>query len=128
MLSSFVALLIIYLHNKNIDVPNHQNSSENILIIFLIPVLDMIRLFFERLLKRKNPGIGDSNHLHHFLINKLSLYKTLGIYLIIINMPILISLSTRVNKLLIILCTILIYFFLIIHYKPTKKFMTKNGS
>ena len=71
MLSSFVALLIIYLHNQNIDMPNYRNSSENILIIFLIPVLDMIRLFFERLSKRKNPGIGDSNHLHHFLISKI---------------------------------------------------------
>ena len=118
MLSSFVALLIIYLHNQNIDMPNYRNSSENILIIFLIPVLDMIRLFFERLSKRKNPGVGDSNHLHHFLISKLSLYKTLIIYLTIINIPILISLNTRINKPLIILGTILIYFFLIIYYKP----------
>ncbi len=121
MLSSFVALLIIYLHNQNIDLPNHRNSSESILIIFLIPVLDMIRLFFQRLSKRKNPGIGDSNHLHHFLINKLPLYKTLIIYFTIINIPILISLSTRVSKPLIILGTILIYFFLIIYYKPHAK-------
>ena len=118
MLSSLVAFLIIYLHNKNIDIPRPENSSENILIIFLIPVLDMVRLFFQRLSKRKNPGIGDSNHLHHYLIKKLSLNKTLIIYVAVMNTPILISLNTTINKMIIILCTILIYFFLIIYYKP----------
>ena len=118
MLSSIVAFLIIYLHNKNIDIPRPRNSSENILIIFLIPVLDMIRLFFQRLSKRKNPGIGDSNHLHHYLIKKLSLNRTLILYMAVMNIPILISLNTTINKMIIILCTILIYFFLIIYYKP----------
>ena len=118
MLSSLVAFLIIYLHNKNIDIPRPRNSSENILIIFLIPVLDMVRLFFQRLSKRKNPGIGDSNHLHHYLIKKFSLNKTLILYMAVMHIPILISLNTKINKMIIILITILIYFFLIIYYKP----------
>ena len=54
MLSSFIAFLIIYLHNTNIDMPDSINSSETILIVLIIPVLDMIRLLFERLFKKKS--------------------------------------------------------------------------
>ena len=44
MLSSLIAFLIIYLY-KNINLPSHKNSAENILILFIIPVIDMVRLF-----------------------------------------------------------------------------------
>ena len=47
MLSSLIAFLIIYLYNRNINLPSHKNSAENILILFIIPVIDMVRLFFK---------------------------------------------------------------------------------
>ncbi len=121
MLSSFIAFLIIYLHNKNIDMPNSENSSETILIILIVPVLDMIRLLFERLSKKKNPGIGDNNHLHHYLIKKHSMLKALFAYFLLINIPILISFYSPINKLIIIIFIILIYFFLIFYYKTILK-------
>ena len=52
MLSSFIAILIIWLHNKNISHPASGASAEIILIIFILPVIDMLRLIFERLLKK----------------------------------------------------------------------------
>ena len=119
MLSSFIAFLIIYLHNKNISYPNHLNNSETLIIILIIPVLDMIRLFFERLFQKKNPGIGDNNHLHHYLVKILSTKKALLVYFLFMNLPILLTLNTSINKLGIIICTILIYFFLIIYYKSS---------
>ena len=121
MLSSFVALLIIKLNNQSIDDPSHQRSAESILILFLIPGLDMIRLFIERLIKKKNPTKGDKNHFHHYLINQFSLTKTLLIYLSLVILPILISLYTDVNKILLILGIVLIYFLFIFKYKNTKK-------
>ena len=116
MLSSFVAFMIIYLHNKNIFIPNHLNNSETLVIILIIPVLDMIRLFFKRLFEKKNPGIGDNNHLHHYLVKKLPIKKALFSYFLLMNTPILLALNTSINKLVIIFFTILIYFFLIIYY------------
>ena len=121
MLSSFVAFLVISLHNQNIapDVsnPTSQNSSESIFILFIIPVLDMLRLFFERLINRKNPAMGDNNHLHHYLIKKFSIKKALIIYFLGVNIPIIMSLYTSINKLYIITSIILIYFTFIFYYK-----------
>ena len=48
MFSAFIAFLTIYLHNLNIENPRFQISSETLAIIFLIPIIDMLRLFFER--------------------------------------------------------------------------------
>ena len=121
MLSGFVAFLVIYLHNKNIDIPKHYNSSETLFIIFIIPILDMIRLFFTRLVNKKNPGIGDNNHFHHYLIKRMPIFYALSLYFSLINIPILISLYSSINKFFIIAVTILIYFVLIILYKPSLK-------
>jgi UDP-GlcNAc:undecaprenyl-phosphate/decaprenyl-phosphate GlcNAc-1-phosphate transferase len=117
MLSSFLAFLVINLHNQNIDSPTQQNSSESIFILFIIPVMDMIRLFFERLMNKKNPGIGDNKHLHHYLISKFTSKQALIIYFLTVNIPIIMSLYTSVNKIYIIIMTILIYIFFLFYYK-----------
>tara|TARA_X000001036_G_scaffold438226_1_gene485504 strand:+ start:1307 stop:2332 length:1026 start_codon:yes stop_codon:yes gene_type:complete len=122
MLSSFIALLIIYLHNENIHLPNHKNSAENILIIFLVPVLDMVRLFFERIFNKIKPSTADKNHLHHYLIDKYSKKGALLCYFSIVNIPILISLNYSINKLYIIGVVFLIYFLFIYTYKSSKKY------
>ena len=49
MLASFIALLTIYLNNLNINIPNDKTSAESLTIIFLIPILDMLRLFFKNI-------------------------------------------------------------------------------
>ena len=49
MLSAFVALITIYLYNQNINNPNKNHSCETIVILFILPILDMIRLFFKEL-------------------------------------------------------------------------------
>ena len=117
MLSSFIAFLIISLHNQNINDPGHENSAESIFILFIIPTMDMIRLFFERLLNKQNPAMGDNGHLHHYLIKKFSIKKALIIYFLSVNIPIIMSLYTSVNKISIIVSTILAYTFFILYYK-----------
>jgi UDP-GlcNAc:undecaprenyl-phosphate/decaprenyl-phosphate GlcNAc-1-phosphate transferase len=121
MFSSFIAFLTIYLHNINDGHPNHQTSAESITIIFLIPVIDMLRLFFERLINKKSPYLGDNNHLHHYLIKKFNHKSALVIYFMSLNIPIIFSLYTSINKLLIILVVILIYLAFIIKYKINYK-------
>lgn len=109
MLSAFLAFFIIMLHNQSISDPNHQKSAESILILFIIPVLDMVRLFFARLLNKKNIAEGDNNHLHHYLINKYNNFIALVIYFSMINIPIIVSLNTYINKIVIILLTLFMY-------------------
>ena len=121
MLSSFIAFFIIYLYNNNIEIPTHQNSAENILILFLIPVLDMVRLFFERLINKQKPSTADKNHLHHYLIEKMSDIKALIVYFIFLNIPIMTSTYTQLSKIYIITTVVIVYFLFIFYHKFTKK-------
>jgi UDP-GlcNAc:undecaprenyl-phosphate GlcNAc-1-phosphate transferase len=117
MLSSFLAYFIIMLNNQNLNYPNHQRSAETILILFLFPVLDMVRLFFERLINKKKVAVGDKNHFHHYLINRFNISKALIIYFLLINVPIILSLYTSINKILIILFIFLMYFSILYNIK-----------
>ena len=117
MLSAFVALITIYLYNQNINNPNKNHSCETIVILFILPILDMVRLFFERIFNRKSPAFADKNHLHHYLTNQFSEKTALIIYLISINIPIVFILKFNVSLILTLVSVILIYFTYIIIYK-----------
>lgn len=45
-------------------------STEEILILMAIPGIDMLRLFFIRIINGKSPFLGDNKHIHHLLLNK----------------------------------------------------------
>lgn len=65
LFSSILSILLIkynFLNPKSIFV-------EEIFLILIIPALDLIRLFFQRMYRKKNPLIADSYHIHH-LINR----------------------------------------------------------
>lgn len=62
--------------------------AEEIFLLFLIPGLDMLRLFIVRVMNKSNPFKGDQNHLHHRLFGKFGNLKTILIYLFIINLPV----------------------------------------
>ena len=61
--------------------------AEEILLLLLIPGIDLIRLFFQRIKNKKNPLIGDLNHFHHLLLKKYSLFRSLVIYLLLVTLP-----------------------------------------
>jgi len=45
-------------------------STEEILILMAVPGIDMLRLFFIRIINGKSPFLGDNKHIHHLLLNK----------------------------------------------------------
>lgn len=51
-------------------------STEEILILMIIPGLDMLRLFVSRLIKGQSPFLADSNHIHHLFLKKYSNTQT----------------------------------------------------
>ena len=74
----------------------------------LIPGIDMIRLFSERIKNNKNPFSNDRLHLHHLLLKKW-LFKTIFIINLCIILPILAN-HVGISKLKIIIITKSIYF------------------
>ena len=48
---------------------------DDIFILMMVPRLDFIRIFIERIYKGKNLFLGDKNHLHHLLLSKFRFRK-----------------------------------------------------
>ena len=104
------------LQNNNLD----QIFVEELFLLFFIPGLDMFRLFIERIFKKKDPFSPDKNHLHHILISRFNLKKTLLIYFIISFTPIFVYKTTNLNTLFLIIIYSFLYFVFFI--KISKKY------
>ena len=90
-----------------------QLYSDQIFLIMLIPGLDMLRLFIQRIMNKKNPFLADNNHIHHLLLKKFSKRYTVIIIQLLIIIPNFLALIFSAYMLNIILSTI-IYLFLFI--------------
>jgi len=96
-------------------VINQNNLSDNffaeeIFILFMLPGVDMLRLFILRIKNRKNPFKGDRQHLHHYLINKFkSDSLVLMCYVALFVSPIIFLISKLIDNLLIIIFFLSIY-------------------
>tara|TARA_E500000178_G_C17023275_1_gene756651 strand:+ start:1734 stop:2732 length:999 start_codon:yes stop_codon:yes gene_type:complete len=87
--------------------------SDEIFILMMLPGIDMLRLFLFRTIKGKNPFIGDSNHIHHLLVNKFGNIKTIIILNGIIVLSILSLFILKINSLFIISLVLIVYLFLV---------------
>ena len=118
-LGCLVGLSTIYTYNIQLTLGNII-SVEKIFIFFMIPGIDMFRLFITRLLQKKDPFSGDLNHLHHIMIKQFSNNTTLLIYLITFISTNLLSYFNVINSFLIIIFYLNIYILFIFFSK--KKF------
>ena len=87
-----------------------KNSAEDIFILFLVPGLDMLRLFIQRIINKENPFKADKSHLHHLLIRKYSLEKVLFFYFLVIVISSYLAFTNYLPEMIIILAISVIYF------------------
>jgi UDP-GlcNAc:undecaprenyl-phosphate GlcNAc-1-phosphate transferase len=107
--SILLGYLISFFILKEYTINNILNC-ESILLIMFLPGIDMLRLFVERILNRKNPLRGDRNHIHHLLLDKFN--KQVA-PLLTISFAILPYLASFLfEKFIIITFSILIYFWI----------------
>jgi UDP-GlcNAc:undecaprenyl-phosphate GlcNAc-1-phosphate transferase len=118
-ISSFIGLLTIYLYNSNLNSKNLL-SVEKVILIFLIPGLDMLRLFIIRLSNKKSPFLGDLDHFHHLLISNLPLYKAIIYYLLLILWPFIFLEFYKIKYFFIFLLQSIIFLFLVSLFKNSK--------
>ncbi len=121
IISSIIGTLIICL-NERFPL---MFFVEEIFLLFLIPGLDLVRLFYVRISNKKSPFIGDLKHLHHLMFNKFGYIKSLLIYIALINIPIYIYLYFNFPLIYTILLTSIVYFILI---KISSKDLSHNQS
>ena len=118
-LSSFIGLLTIYLYNSNLNFKNLINV-EKIILIFLIPGLDMLRLFILRISNNKSPFSGDVNHFHHYLVKNFYLHRAIILYLFLMFWPFIFIQFYKVKYFFIFLIQAIIFFFLVSYFKNKK--------
>jgi UDP-GlcNAc:undecaprenyl-phosphate GlcNAc-1-phosphate transferase len=63
-------------------------SVEEIFLVMIMPGLDMLRLYIQRIYNKKNPFKADLNHLHHILLKKFSYNKAIIYLLSILCVPV----------------------------------------
>jgi UDP-GlcNAc:undecaprenyl-phosphate GlcNAc-1-phosphate transferase len=68
-----ISLILMYFFIKNYNVG--LITFDKIFILFLYPIVDFIRVITTRIFTFKNPAVGDRNHFHHILENKLGNLK-----------------------------------------------------
>ena len=88
LLAFIISYFSIKLYNSN----NFVNVEE-IVLLMIIPGIDLMRLFIERIfILKKSAFAPDRNHLHHYLLKKNNLNQTFFITNAIIILPYLIGL------------------------------------
>ena len=85
-LSYILSIFIIKFYNGGI-----LETVEEVVIIMLIPGLDLIRLFIQRVLNNKKFFESDLNHIHHMLSRSKNKYLVQVIILIFNISPIVVA-------------------------------------
>ena len=111
LISFMIGYIFIKLYNKEIF-----NFSDEVVLFMLVPGIDLIRLFIERIYNKKNPLSFDRNHIHHLLLNKYSYLRTIVYLNFLIIFPIIFN-YFFISNLLTILIFIVVYFTIIIKLK-----------
>jgi UDP-GlcNAc:undecaprenyl-phosphate/decaprenyl-phosphate GlcNAc-1-phosphate transferase len=82
-LSAVIGLAATYSYNFQAGLMN----ADQLILLFLIPITDMMRLIAQRTLSGQSPMAADRNHLHHYLLNGFGWPGGLFVYLALVAIP-----------------------------------------
>lgn len=117
ILSTLLGLSVIKTHN----FANNLFSAENIFLLLMVPGIDMIRVFFERVLNKKMFFTPDKNHLHHIFLRNFGETKTLYFLISFLIFPIITYEANFLPAYIIIFLSLLAYVIIISYFKLNAK-------
>ena len=88
-LSVGIGLLTIYCYYVNFAIM----PADLVALMFLIPVVDCLRLMAARVIGGRSPFSSDRNHLHHILSGLMPWERALPVYLAMVALPILAAMA-----------------------------------
>ena len=115
LFSFIIGYLFIKLYNHRVII-----NSDTIFLIMMIPGYDLLRLFLERICKKKHPFSPDKFHVHHLIYNKFGYFKTQLLLFFMITLPIFLSIFIF-KPISVIISTLVFYMILIF-------FLRKNNN
>lgn len=86
-LACAVGLLAIMIYNSPGDHALRAISAEELVLLFIVPVLDSFRLTYARLRRGQSPMTPDRDHLHHHLQDRFGWPGGLLVYLTLALLP-----------------------------------------
>jgi UDP-GlcNAc:undecaprenyl-phosphate GlcNAc-1-phosphate transferase len=110
-LSTLFGSLIIFDNNISKNF-----IAEEIFILLMLPGIDMMRLFYQRITNDKNPLTGDRRHLHHLLFFHYNKTKTILIYFLLFIFPIVLLYFKILSENYIILSFLIIYISILFYF------------
>lgn len=115
-LATFFGMVAIYSYN------NAQGKlyADILTLFFIVPGIDMIRLFVVRLAQRRSPLSADRNHLHHHLLHLFGWPGGLLFYAALILVPSMVALSMPHLSGAMIIATLLVYAATLIYVRLVK--------
>ena len=108
LVSFLISIYVIYFYKSELIF------VDEIFIIMMIPGVDMLRIFFQRVFNKQNPFKGDRNHLHHILLKKFNSGVSNTISMVLILLPIFFVYVLKINTIFSVLLVLLLYFSLLI--------------
>ena len=120
--STFFAIITLYYYNTKQIMPISGDilTAEIIFLIFIIPGIDMLRVFLERFVKNKHPFAPDNNHLHHLMCNVINEKIVFIPYTLLFSSPYIVSLLINMENLYIITISILVYSLILMYLRKIK--------
>ncbi|MEY4269311.1 MAG: undecaprenyl-phosphate alpha-N-acetylglucosaminyl 1-phosphate transferase [Pseudomonadota bacterium] len=88
-----LACLFVMLSVLSYNVTPGALTADMMTLFFIIPGIDMVRLFVQRIAKGRSPTQGDRDHLHHYIYAMVGWPFGLIIYLTLMAVPGLIAIS-----------------------------------
>ena len=107
--SYLLPYIFSYFFIKNYNY-NDYLYADLIVLVMIIPGLDLIRLFFLRIIDKRNPFSADNNHLHHILLKRKGYFKTLIIIQSIIILPVILGIYLE-NSLIALSISFVLYIY-----------------
>ena len=108
-ISFLISFIAIYTYNAEKKI-----FADEIVLLMIIPGLDLIRLFFSRIKKKKHPFKADRKHIHHLLQKKYDDFQVFLILYFFTWIPIIIAKLFNIFMITIIF-QIIVYFSICIH-------------
>jgi len=86
-LGGIASIYVVYVLSNDYIIKPEYDLHKVLFIISILtyPIIDIIRIFFKRLLNNKSPFEADKNHIHHLILSKTKSHFKTTFFIILCN-------------------------------------------
>lgn len=87
LLGGIASIYVVYVLSNDYIIKPEYDLHKVLFIISILtyPIIDIIRIFFKRLLNNKSPFEADKNHIHHLILSKTKSHFKTTFFIILFN-------------------------------------------